>query len=157
MDQTVEHINWAKSLVDPQKPFYTMGVGRDPQDVVDVVLAGADMLDCVAPTRFARNGALYHGKLAGSSFEVGSPDTIRFESEFGINGRLQIGNERFKEDKSVIMQGCDCATCKVGYSRAYLRHLFKSKELLYYRLASIHNLRFMLRMSEQLREKILAV
>jgi queuine tRNA-ribosyltransferase len=156
MDQTIEHLGWVREFVAKQKPFYAMGVGRDPQDIVDVVLAGVDMFDCVAPTRFARNGALYHGKLVGSSFEVGSPDTIRFESEFGINGRLQIGNEIFKEDKGVIMQGCDCATCKAGYSRTYLRHLFKSKELLYYRLASIHNIRFMLRLCEQLREKVLA-
>ena len=154
-DQTVEHIRWVKEVINSQKPFYAMGVGRDPEDIVNVVLAGADMFDCVAPTRFARNGTLYHGYLAGTSFEPISPDRIKFVSEFNEKGRLQIGNSRFIHDDQPIMTGCDCATCKAGYSRSYLNHLYKSKELLYYRLASIHNIRFMIRLGEQLREKVL--
>ncbi|NMC35930.1 tRNA guanosine(34) transglycosylase Tgt [Candidatus Beckwithbacteria bacterium] len=156
MDQTVEHISWVKAKIPEDKPFYAMGVGRDPQDIVAMALAGADIFDCVAPTRLARNGALYHGKLVGSSFKVGSADQIHFESEFNSKGRLQIGNSQFKTDKRVIQEGCDCMTCRAGYSRAYLHHLYKAKELLFYRLASIHNVRFMIRLCEELRSKIAA-
>ncbi len=156
MEKTVEHINWVKAIIDPTKPFYTMGVGRDPQDIVDVVMAGVDMFDCVAPTRLARNGAIYHGYLEGSSFDHTSPDRVRFVSEFNRKGRLQIGNAQFRDDNRPIMEECDCATCRAGYSRAYLNHLFKSDELLYYRLSSIHNVRFMVRLCEQLREKIIS-
>lgn len=165
MDQTVEHIGWVKEVIDNSKPFYAMGAGRDPQDIIDLVLAGADMFDCVAPTRMARNGVVYSGKLNHESgimnHELGRRERFKtvpykspvFESEFK-NGRLQIGNERWKKDDRPIMESCDCAICKAGYSRAYLRHLYKSKELLYYRLASIHNVRFMIRLCENLREWI---
>jgi len=155
MDQTREHISWVKEIIPSQKPFYAMGVGRDPQDVVDMALSGTDIFDCVAPTRLARNGSLYHGYLEGDSFDPTSPNRIRFVSEFNSKGRLLIVNAQFKKDKTPIMEGCDCVTCKAGYTRAYLRHLFKSQELLYYRLASIHNVRFMIRLCEQIREKII--
>ncbi|MGI5827487.1 MAG: tRNA guanosine(34) transglycosylase Tgt [Patescibacteria group bacterium] len=154
MDQTIEHIGWVKEVISKDKPFYAMGVGRDPQDIVDMVLSGADIFDCVAPTRLARNGTLYHGYLEGSSFNQSSSDRIRFVSEFNTKGRLQIGNAKFKNDPGPIMENCDCATCRAGYSRSYLNHLFKSKELLYYRLSSIHNVRFMIRLCEQLRERL---
>jgi queuine tRNA-ribosyltransferase len=154
MDQTVEHIGWVKDVISRDKPFYTMGVGRDPQDIVDVVLAGADIFDCVAPTRLARNGTLYHGRLKGSSFDPGAADKIHFVSEFNSKGRLQIGNAQFKDDHKPIMEDCDCSTCRAGYSRSYLNHLFKSGELLYYRLSSIHNVRFMIRFCEELRQKL---
>jgi queuine tRNA-ribosyltransferase len=155
MERTVEHIGWVKKKIDFSKPFYAMGVGRDPQNLVDMVLSGVDMFDCVAPTRIARNGTLYYGHLEGSSFDLNSPDRIRFVCELNDKGRLYIGNTKYKEDNRPIQEGCDCSTCRAGYSRAYLRHLYKSKELSYYRLASIHNTRFMIRICEELREKIL--
>ncbi len=155
MSQTVEHISWVKDVIPNNKPFYAMGVGRDPSDIVNMVLSGVDIFDCVAPTRLARNGALYHGYLVGESFELGDPDQIHFESEYGIKGRLQIGNKQFKSDHRPIQEDCDCMTCRAGYSRAYLRHLYKSNELLYYQLASVHNLRFMIRLCEQLQTKLL--
>lgn len=144
MKKTVEQIGWIRDLIPGHKPFYAMGAGRDPQDIVDLVKAGADMFDCVAPTRLARNGAIYYGHLAGSTL-----DEARFESEYN-KGRLQIGNECFKSDPRPIQEDCDCYTCKAGFSRAYLRHLYRSKELLYYRLASIHNVRFMIRLAQQM-------
>jgi len=156
MDQTREHIGWVKQVIPAEKPFYAMGVGRDPQDIVDMALSGTDIFDCVAPTRLARNGTLYHGYLEGDSFDPGSPNRIRFVSEFNTKGRLLIVNAQFKKDQKPIMEGCNCETCKAGYTRAYLRHLFKSQELLYYRLASIHNVRFMIRLCEEIREKLLA-
>ena len=107
-----------------------MGVGVKPSDLISVFKAGADMCDCVAPTRLARTGYLYH------------PDSK--------NERIDISQAKFKLDKQVINLDCDCYTCKSGFTHAYLHHLFKAKELLYYRLASIHNLRTMIRTVEEL-------
>ena len=111
-------------LLPKNKPLYTMGVGVKPSDIVSVIRAGADMFDCVAPTRLARCGLLYNRQ---SKTE-----------------RLDISKSQFKLDKNPIDDTCDCSTCR-DYSRSYLHHLFKSHELLYYRLASIHNLRVMIR------------
>ena len=143
MEATQEVIGWIKHLLPKGKPIYTMGLGRDPQNIVDIIKCGIDMFDCVAPTRLARNGALYHGELRGGNFE----------SEF-VNGRLNISNAQFVSDKNIILEGCDCFTCQSGYTRGYLNHLYRSKELTYYRLASIHNVRFMVRLVEQMREKM---
>lgn len=148
MAGTVELMDWVRDLLPEDKPRYAMGLGRDPQNLIDAVLAGYDMFDCVAPTRLARNGTIYFGKLEEKN---GVP---MFESEFD-KGRLQIGNERWKFDNQPIDKSCDCETCQYGYSKAYLRHLFKTDELTYYRLASIHNVRFMVRLSEQLREWVI--
>ena len=89
------------------------------------------MFDCVLPTRIARNGAL-----------------------FSRDGRINIYSAPHRERDEPVEPGCDCYTC-LTFSAAYLHHLFKSKELLGYRLATIHNLRFVLRMMEEMREAIL--
>lgn len=141
MEKSIEIVSWIKDLLPKDKPLYAMGLGRDPQNVVDIIKAGVDMFDCVAPTRLARNGALYVGELRGGVFE----------SEYK-NGRMNIDNTAFAKDSNPIQPGCDCYTCKSGYTRSYLRHLYRSKELSYYRLASIHNVRFMIRLGEQMRE-----
>ncbi len=148
MAGTIEVMGWIRSILPVAKPRYAMGLGRDPQNLVDAVLAGYDMFDCVAPTRLARNGSLYVGQL-----EI-QHQTPLFVSEKN-KGRLQIGNAQYKTDQAVIQPGCDCYTCQQGYTRAYLHHLFKTQELTYYRLASIHNVRFMVRLSKQLRSWIL--
>jgi len=150
MEGTIELMDWIRELLPKDKPRYAMGLGRDPDDLIRAVRAGFDMFDCIAPTRFARNGTLYVGHLTGTS-----PKTWEFESEFHA-GRLQIGNARWAKDHTPIMEDCDCWTCSQGFTKAYLRHLFNTKELLYYRLASIHNVRFMLRLTEQLRASVLA-
>ena len=111
-------------------PRYLMGVGY-PEDLVECVARGVDMFDCVLPTRIARNGALLVSK-----------------------GRLNIGAARFKTEEGPIEQGCDCYTCS-NHSAAYLHHLFRAKELLAYRLATIHNLRSVLRIMEEMRAAIL--
>ncbi len=159
MEGTKELMGWIESILPENKPRYAMGLGRDPQDIVDAVLAGFDMFDCVGPTRLARNGALYFGNLntadgATRTPELGGAPVPFFESPYK-NGRLNIGNAQFATDQSVIQPGCDCQTCKNGYSRAYLNHLYKTKELTFYRLASIHNVHFMVRLSQQLRDYIL--
>lgn len=146
MTGTVELMEWVRDLLPENQPRYAMGLGRDPQNIIDAIMIGFDMFDCVAPTRLARNGTLYYGQLAFR-------DKPYFVSPFP-NGRLQIENAQWKEDQEPIQSGCDCYTCLQGYSRSYLRHLFKTKELAYYRLASIHNVRFMIRLCEQIREWI---
>lgn len=142
MKGTGEVMEWIEDLLPKNKPRYAMGLGSNPQDILDAVSYGFDMFDCVAPTRLARNGALYNG--------VPDLDSWTITSEFAKN-RLLIGNKKFELDQSVIQDGCDCYTCINGYTRAYLHHLFKTKELSYYRLASIHNVRFMIRLCEQIR------
>jgi len=123
-DRTLSHL--------PQdKPRYIMGVGT-PQDLVELVDLGADMFDCVMPTRNARNGQL-----------------------FTRRGPINISNARFKTDAGPVEEGCDCHTC-AHYSRAYLRHLYLSRELLAYRLNTLHNIRFYIRLMETLREAIAA-
>jgi queuine tRNA-ribosyltransferase len=100
----------------PAAPRYLMGVGS-PVDLLAGIAAGIDMFDCVMPTRNARNGQL-----------------------FVTGGRLNIANARYRTDASPVQAGCPCECCAT-YSRAYLAHLFRAKELLYYRLATVHNLR----------------
>jgi len=122
--QTAETIAQVRSLVPKNIPLYAMGVGVKPSDLTSVFKAGADMCDCVAPTRLARTGYLYNHEA---------------KSE-----RIDISKTAYSLDKNPIDGQCDCSTC-AQFTRAYLHHLFKSRELLYYRLASIHNLRVMIR------------
>lgn len=129
-NETAETISWVRDLLPKDKPLYAMGVGVRPSDLVSVVAAGADMFDCVAPTRLARTGLLYHP-----------------EHE---NERINIAKAEFSHDKRILNEECDCYTCKEGFSRAYLSHLFRARELLFYRLASIHNLRTMIRTVEEI-------
>lgn len=150
MAGTREVMQQLERFLPVDQPRYAMGLGRDPQNVIDAVQVGFDMFDCVAPTRLARNGSLYYGELAvdGNDWRWVSPYK---------NGRLQIGNAQFKDDDQPIRSDCDCETCRRGYTRAYLHHLFRNGgELTYYRLASIHNLRTLVRLTEQLREIILS-
>ncbi|OGY20675.1 MAG: hypothetical protein A3A65_00585 [Candidatus Chisholmbacteria bacterium RIFCSPLOWO2_01_FULL_49_14] len=146
-EETSENVGWVSDLLPAQKPLYLMGVGVNPTDILAAVECGADIFDCVAPTRLARMGQLYSGRLTiiGGKWS--------FESEYR-HGRLNISQARFKVDKAVVDHGCDCMTCVNGFSRAYLHHLFKSRELLYYRLASVHNVRIMVRLTEELRRNI---
>lgn len=121
--ETTETISWVKDLLPKNKPLYAMGVGVRPSDLKSVVKAGADMFDCAAPTRLARCGLLYN-----------------FDSP---TERIDISKAMFTLDTHPVEKTCDCYTCQ-NFTRAYLHHLFKAKELLFYRLASIHNLRIMI-------------
>jgi len=147
-EETEENVSWIADLLPKKKPVYLMGVGVNPEDVIGAIACGADLFDCVAPTRLARMGHLYSGKLIVGGGKWG------FRSEFP-RGRLNIDQARFVLDRSPIDEDCDCETCKNGFSRGYLHHLFRSRELLYYRLASIHNVRFMVRLTERLRKSIM--
>jgi queuine tRNA-ribosyltransferase len=111
------------------RPRYLMGVGT-PTDIWTAIGAGVDMFDCVMPTRNARNGNLF----------------VR-------GGKLNIGNARFRDDPTPVEEGCPCECC-AGYSRAYLSHLFHAEELLYYRLASTHNVQHYLDLARRARAAI---
>jgi len=116
-------------LLPADKPRYLMGVGS-PEDLVEGVWRGIDMFDCVLPTRIARHGTVF------------LPD-----------GKLTVRNAEFARDFEPIQEGCDCYACR-NFSRAYIRHLFKAEEMLGLRLCSIHNLRFLVRLMEEIRAAI---
>jgi queuine tRNA-ribosyltransferase len=116
-------------LLPAGKPRYLMGVGA-PEDLLEAVARGVDFFDCVLPTRLARNAAL-----------------------FTRQGRLNIRNAQFERDPAPIEAGCGCYTCQ-HFSRAYLRHLFKAKEILAARLATIHNVHFLLALMRDMRQAI---
>lgn len=116
-------------LLPRHKPRYLMGVGA-PDDLVEGVARGIDLFDCVLPTRLARNAAV-----------------------FTRQGRLNLRNARFSTDPGPIEASCDCYCCS-HFSRAYLRHLFRAEELLGYRLATIHNVRFLLHLMDDIRAAI---
>ena len=116
-------------LLPEASPRYLMGVGS-PEDLVECVARGVDMFDCVLPTRIARNGALLVG-----------------------TGRLNIDTAPFRTLEQPIEPCCDCYTC-ANFSAAYLHHLFRAKEVLAFRLATIHNLRFVIRLMSDMRQAI---
>ncbi len=145
MEATDKILSWVMPLIPSNKPRYTMGVGYHPLDLFKVVAHGVDMFDCVAPTRIARNGALYVGPKTYTK--------IKHEQKSKAALRINIKNTRFKDDTGPIDPDCDCQVCKL-YTRAYIHHLFDANELLAYRLATIHNLRFLLKEMEDIRDAI---
>jgi queuine tRNA-ribosyltransferase len=126
-----EVVGQVAPLMPSSRPRYLMGVGR-PQDLLAGIAAGIDMFDCVMPTRNARNGHL-----------------------FVTDGHLNIANSRHQHDPGPVDESCSCEACR-RYSRGYLAHLFRSKEILYYRLATIHNLQYYLNLVRGARNAILA-
>lgn len=146
MNMTVDVIRWIRDYLPENKPRYTMGVGMSPQDLLDVVAEGIDMFDCVAPTRNARHGALYCGKL------VQEGHWLRFVSEYE-NERIQIKKSCFANDLTPIMPDCSCYTC-THYSRAALHHLIKQKANVFTALASIHNVHVLHDVCTKMRDMI---
>ena len=128
-DVMYETTGLTAQMLPGEAPRYLMGVGS-PEDLVECVARGIDMFDCALPTRIARNGALF----------------VR-------SGRLNVDKASYRTDGDPIEPGCDCYTCRT-FSAAYVHHLFRSKELLAYRLATIHNLRSVLRLMAEMREAI---
>jgi queuine tRNA-ribosyltransferase len=114
---TVEMISHTVDFVDKQKPLYVMGLG-DPIGILEAINCGIDMFDCVLPTRISRNG-----------------------SAFTRLGKINIKNAKFSEDFKPIDELCNCYTCR-NYTKSYIKHLFKSREILSSILLSIHNLYF---------------
>ena len=123
-------LRYTAPLLPEDKPRYLMGVGS-PDYLIEAAMSGIDMCDCVMPTRMARNGtAMTH------------------------NGQVNLLNACHTHDFTTLDDECDCYTCK-NYTKAYIRHLFKAKEILGARLLSIHNLRFLVKLMEDVRQAIL--
>ncbi|NLW22732.1 MAG: tRNA guanosine(34) transglycosylase Tgt [Tissierellia bacterium] len=128
-DLMCQVLDYTVPLLPEDKPRYLMGVGT-PDYLFEAVIRGIDMADCVEPTRIARNGTVMTSQ-----------------------GRINIRNAKYTKDFSPLDPECDCYTCK-NYSRAYIRHLFNVKEILAARLATTHNLYFILKLMENIREAI---
>jgi queuine tRNA-ribosyltransferase len=124
-------MEWSLPLLPQERPRYVMGVGT-PENLVEAVARGADMFDCVMPTRNARNGVLF------TSF-----------------GKISIKQARFIEDENPLDSKCSCMVCR-NFSRAYLRHLYQSNEILASVLNTTHNLYYYLQLMQQMREAISA-
>jgi queuine tRNA-ribosyltransferase len=123
-------LSWVNSILPEEKPRHLLGIG-EPEDLFGAVENGADIFDCVAPTRMGRNGTLYTSK-----------------------GRINILNSKFIRDFSKPDEECECYTCK-NYTSAYLSHLFRAKEMFGSTLASIHNLYFIVNLVKRMRQSIL--
>jgi len=124
-----ELVDFTTGFMPVDKPRYLMGVGR-PENILEAIARGIDMFDCVMPTRNARNAYL-----------------------FTSNGIVSMRNAAYKDDMDPLDKECDCYTCK-NFSKAYLRHLFNSKEVLALELATIHNLTFYLNLVREARKRI---
>ena len=128
-EEFLDILRYTTPLMPENKPRYLMGVGT-PDYLIEASLAGIDMCDCVLPTRLARHGTALTSK-----------------------GKLVIRNQNFARDWNKLDDECDCYTCK-NYTRAYLRHLVKTNEILGMRLLSLHNLRFLTKLMERVRIEI---
>ena len=128
-DVMYKMIDYATPYLPENKPRYLMGVG-DPLDILEGVERGIDMFDCVMPTRIARHG-----------------------NAFSRYGKMNLRNAKYKLDFNPLEDNCDCYTCK-NYTRSYIRHLLVANETLAGRLLSIHNIRFLIKLTEDIRESI---
>ncbi len=130
-EQTIDILNYTMRFLDNSRPVYFMGLG-DPEGIIEAIDSGVDMFDCVMPTRIARNG-----------------------SAFTAEGKVNIKNKKYTFDYTPLDKTCDCYTCK-NYTRSYLRHLFRSNEILSSILLTIHNLHFIFSIVTGAREAILS-
>lgn len=146
-DKTQEVIDWVRPLLPVDKTRYTMGVGLHPEDLLHVVRLGIDIFDCVAPTRNARHGSLYHGQA------VPEGDWLRWESH-EPRGKIVIKRAIYARDEQPIDPNCQCYTCS-RFSRGYLHYLYKTNASLYYHLACIHNVTMMHATCRAMRDLIL--
>ncbi len=122
-------VDYSVPYLPKDKLRYLMGVG-EPIDIIEGVIRGVDIFDCVIPTRIARHG-----------------------NAFTKTGKINLHTAKYKEDLSRLEDGCDCYTCQ-NYTKAYIRHLISTNESLGGRLLSIHNIRFLTKLCEELREAI---
>jgi queuine tRNA-ribosyltransferase len=133
-----EILDWIIPLID-NRPRHLLGIG-EIEDLFECVEKGIDTFDCVHHTRIARKGCLFITPKSGG----------KISNKFRIN----IRNNKFKDDKNPIDKNCDCFVCK-NYSKAYLRHIFITQDQTYARLATIHNIYYMLKLMKDIRNSIL--
>ena len=144
MKDTKKLLNYLVSFTLEYKPRYAMGLGGKPQDIVDAIILGIDMFDCVSPARIARHGELFTGVLDFNTWKIKSKVK---------NNIVRIANSTYRNDKKPIDEHCKCFTCQ-NYSRAYLRYLFMQHEPLYMRLATIHNIYFINNIIQEIKNYI---
>lgn len=142
VEEMYEVLNYLVPEMPKDRPRYLMGVGY-PEQIVESVKRGVDMFDCVLPTRNARHGSIFVASEQGTEYLPGKFYEV-----------VKIKNQQYTKDFSVLDNDCDCPACRGGYTKAYLRHLLIAKESLYIRLASLHNLRFYLKLMEDIRQSI---
>jgi len=123
-------VKWVNEILPEEKPRHLLGIG-EPEDLFMGIENGVDLFDCVLPTRLGRNGTLYTK-----------------------TGKIHITNSEFREDITPVESDCECYSCQ-NYSKAYIAHLFRGKEMLAGTLASIHNLHFIVNLVKQIRQSIL--
>ena len=128
-DVQYQQVEYSCKYLPDDKVRYLMGVG-DPVDIIENVIRGVDIFDCVAPTRLARHGHAY--------------------TKYG---KINIKNAKYKEDFTPVDETCDCYCCK-NYTKAYIKHLINANETFGQRLLSIHNTRYLIKLAEELREAI---
>ncbi|MEJ6952043.1 tRNA guanosine(34) transglycosylase Tgt [Natronospora cellulosivora (SeqCode)] len=128
-EEMYDVLDYTVPIMPSDKPRYLMGVGT-PEDLIEGVMRGVDMFDCVLPTRIARHGTVFTSK-----------------------GKITVRNAVYEKDFTPLDHDCDCYVCE-NYTRAYIRHLLKRKEILAVRLTSYHNLYFLLKIMEEIREAI---
>ena len=123
-------VAWVNDILPEGKPRHLLGIG-EPEDLFMAVEQGCDLFDCVAPTRIARTGSVYTK-----------------------NGKINLMNKKFVEDFAPIDSDCKCYACQ-NYTKGYLSHLFRSKEMLGSTLASIHNIYFIVNLVKGMREAMI--
>jgi queuine tRNA-ribosyltransferase len=128
-DKLSDIIRWVNEELPEDKPKHLLGIS-EPNDIFAAIENGVDTFDCVSPTRVGRNGAFYT-----------------------YDGRKNIGREEYKEDFIPLLEGCHCYTCQ-HYTKAYIRHLHVTKELLGFTLLSLHNERFIIKLVDDIRASI---
>ena len=128
-EEFLDILNYTAPLMPENKPRYLMGVGT-PDYLIEAAIAGIDMCDCVLPTRLARHGTAFTSK-----------------------GKIVVRNATYERDFSPLDDECDCYACK-NYTRAYIRHLVKTNEILGIRLLSIHNIKFLTNLMDKVRIEI---
>ena len=122
-------VKWVNEILPEDKPRHLLGIG-EPEDMFEGVENGCDTFDCVAPTRLGRHGTIYTD-----------------------NGKIHITNEEFEKDMKPLNPGCECYTCR-HFTRAYIRHLHKSREMTGPMLSSLHNVYFIVNLVKRMREAI---
>ncbi len=128
-DDMAQAVGWVNSILPEEKPRHMLGIG-EPIDIFAGVENGCDLFDCVSPTRVARHGRIYT-----------------------YDGPVQLKNARFRQDWKPLVEGCECYTCS-NYTRGYIHHLLRSKEMLGQTLGSIHNLYFIVKLVDDIRQSI---
>ncbi len=136
MEATAQILDWVYPILPANKPHYAMGIGLDPADLLVAIEGGVDMFDCVAPTRLARHGMVFTYQKNNNKH------------------RMNIRNKEFVTDQGPLEKNCTCRTCQ-NYTRSYLHHLFATDEITGMRLASIHNLHFLINLTKEARQAIL--